>query len=133
MWRWIVGCLPPPALPRLQAAARPAWGRPAGWIRGTFLIATFHGVVIGVSLLVLGVPLVAPLAVLVFFGSFIPLLGAVVFGGLAVLVAFATQGIFTGLVLLGILVAEKPGGGPRPAAVPGGTLRAPAPAWSSPW
>jgi putative heme transporter len=107
MWAWLLSGLPPSGRARVQAAAWPAWGRLAGWIRGTFLIAVFHGVVIGCALLVLGVPLVAPLAVLVFFGSFIPIFGAVVFGGLAVLLAFGTQGITTGLVMLAVLVVEN--------------------------
>jgi predicted PurR-regulated permease PerM len=107
MWLWVVGHFPPTARPRVHGAARPAWDRLAGWIRGTFVIAVFHAVVIGLSLLVLGVPLVAPLAVLVFFGSFIPIVGAVVFGGLAVLVAFATQGVTTGVVLLVVLLVEN--------------------------
>jgi putative heme transporter len=107
MWLWVVGHFPPTARPRVQAAAGPAWDRLSGWIRGTFIIAVFHAAVIGLSLLVLGVPLVAPLAVLVFFGSFIPIVGAVIFGGLAVLVAFATQGVATGVVLLVVLLVDN--------------------------
>ena len=55
----------------------------------------------------LGVPLVAPLALLVFVGSFIPIVGALAFGGLAVLVALVTGGVVKALVLLGILVIEN--------------------------
>jgi predicted PurR-regulated permease PerM len=71
------------------------------------VIATIHGIVIGLALYLLGVPLAIPLAVLVFLGSFIPFLGALVAGGLAVLVAFGTQGWLTALILLGILLAES--------------------------
>jgi predicted PurR-regulated permease PerM len=58
----------------------------------------------GVTLAVLGVPLVAPLAVLVFIGGFIPLIGAVVFGGLAVLVTLVTNGPTAALVVLIVLI-----------------------------
>jgi predicted PurR-regulated permease PerM len=58
----------------------------------------------GITLAILGVPLVAPLAVLVFIGGFIPLIGAVVFGGLAVLVTLVTNGPTAALVLLIVLV-----------------------------
>jgi predicted PurR-regulated permease PerM len=40
-----------------------------------------------VGLVILGVPLAAPLSTLVFFGAFIPVVGSVVAGAVAVLVA----------------------------------------------
>lgn len=104
MWRWLVDRLPAGGRVRADAAGRAAWERLSGWIRGTFVVAAFHGVVIGVSLALLSVPLIMPLAVMVFFGSFIPLFGAVIFGGLAVLLTLATQGLVAGLVLLGVLL-----------------------------
>ena len=107
MWGWIVGWLPERGQPRLNAAGHAAWTRLSGWIRGTVLIATFHGVVVGITLLLLGAPLVAPLAVLVFLGSFIPLFGALLFGGLAVLVTFADQGLVAGVVLLCVLIVAN--------------------------
>jgi predicted PurR-regulated permease PerM len=107
MWGWIVGRLPERGQPRLYAAGRAAWSRLSGWIRGTVLIAAFHGVVVGLTLLLLGAPLVAPLAVLIFLGSFIPLFGSLLFGGLAVLVTFADQGLASAVVLLGVLVVAN--------------------------
>ena len=62
---------------------------------------------IGLALALLGVPLALPLAVLIFLGSFIPFVGALVAGGLAVLVTFGTQGWVVALILLGILIAES--------------------------
>ena len=107
MWHWLVARLPERARPHAIKAARPAWGRLSAWIRGTVIIATFHGTVVGLTLLLLGAPLVAPLALLVFLGSFIPLFGALVFGGLAVLVTFATLGLTSALVLLGVLLLSN--------------------------
>lgn len=107
MWAWIVGRFPKRGQPRLSGAGRAAWTRLSGWVRGTVLIALFHGVVIGITLLLLGAPLVAPLAVLVFLGSFIPLFGSLLFGGLAVLVTFADQGLGAALVLLAVLVVAN--------------------------
>lgn len=107
MWSWLVTRLPERAQPRLAQAGHPAWARLAGWIRGTFLIATFHGVVVGATLWLLGTPLVAPLAVLVFIGSFIPLFGALIFGGISVLVTLATQGLAAAIVLLAVLIVAN--------------------------
>jgi putative heme transporter len=107
MWDWLVGRLSPAARPRVRQAGRHAYRRLSGWIRGTFLIALFHGVVVGLTLLLLGAPLVAPLAILVFFGSFIPIVGATLFGGCAVLVTFAAHGLTPAIVLTAVLVVDN--------------------------
>jgi predicted PurR-regulated permease PerM len=107
MWTWLVTRLPASGRPRAMRAAAPAWARLSGWIRGTVVIATFHTVVVTITLLVLRVPLVAPLAVLVFLGSFVPLVGAVLSGSLAVLVTFAVRGYTPAIVLLAVLLIDN--------------------------
>ena len=107
IWRWLVGLAPRRARWRLQAAGQGAWGTLAGYIRGTLIIAVFHGVVIGLALFVIGVPLVIPLALVVFLGSFIPLVGAVLAGTLAVGVALVSKGVLAALVVLAVLVLEN--------------------------
>jgi predicted PurR-regulated permease PerM len=107
MWAWLVHRLSPNAQRVVGGAARAAFWRLSGWVRGTLLIALFHSVVVAVVLLVLGVPLIAPLAVVVFLASFIPLVGAFLGGGLAVLVTFATQGPVPSLVLIGVLLVDN--------------------------
>ena len=58
--------------------------------------------------MVFGVPLALPLAVLTFFGAFIPIIGALVAGALAVLIALVIQGPATALgVLILILVVQQ--------------------------
>lgn len=107
MWDWLVARLPEPAQPRLRLAGRHAYARLSGWIRGTFVIAIFHALIVTVALLLLGAPLVAPLAILVFLGSFIPIVGAVIFGALAVLVTFAAQGLTPAIVLAVVLLVDN--------------------------
>lgn len=107
IWKWFVGLLPQGGQARAQAAGEAAWSRLEGFVRGTFLIALFHGVVAAIALWAMGVPLVAPLALLVFMGSFLPIVGAFLFGGLAVAVTFVTQGWVLGVVLIGILVIDN--------------------------
>src|SRR4051794_40379384 len=107
IWRWLVARLPESARPRVQRAGAPAWERLSGWIRGTLVIAVFHSVVVAVTLVVLRVPLVAPLTVLVFLGSFIPLIGAIVAGSLATLVTFASQGTTAAIVLVVVLLIDN--------------------------
>jgi predicted PurR-regulated permease PerM len=107
MWGWLVARLPEGARPRAVRAGLPAWERLSGWMRGTVLIAAFHAAVVAVTLAILGVPLVAPLTVLVFLGSFIPLVGAVVAGCLATLVAFASHGTTTAIVFVVVLLIDN--------------------------
>jgi predicted PurR-regulated permease PerM len=107
IWHWLISPLPPREVRRADAAGRAAWATTTGYVRGTAVIATIHGVVIGLAMFLLGVPLALPLAVLIFLGSFIPFVGALVAGGLAVLVTFGTQGWVVALILLAILIVES--------------------------
>ncbi|MCW2898092.1 MAG: family transporter [Streptosporangiaceae bacterium] len=107
MWAWLVTRLPAGGRVRAVRAGAPAWARLSGWVRGTFIIAAMHSVVLAVTMLILGLPLVAPLAVLVFLGSFIPLIGALVSGALAVLVTFAAKGLTAAILLIVVLVVDN--------------------------
>jgi predicted PurR-regulated permease PerM len=107
IWRWFTSLFSPAISRRVDAAGRSAWMTLKGWIRGTVLIALFHGTVIAIALLLLRVPLVAPLSMLVFLGGFVPYVGAFIGGGAAVLVALSAKGLIGGLVLLIVLVAEN--------------------------
>lgn len=91
---------------RIDRAGRAAWATLVQYVHGTMIIAAIHGIVIGVVMLIMGIPLWAPLAVLIFLGSFVPLAGIIVTGGLAVLVTLGTQGWIAALVLLGIITLE---------------------------
>ena len=107
VWSWLVGLLPRDRRSIAHEAGARAWERLAGWVRGTVIIGLVHAGIVAVALLALRVPLVAPLAVLVFLGSFIPIVGAVLFGGVAVLVAFAVHGWVAALVLIGVLTLDN--------------------------
>jgi predicted PurR-regulated permease PerM len=107
MWSWFVRLLPRDVQPSVRGAGYRSWHVLSGWVVGTAIIAAFHGTVIGLVLFLLGVPLALPLAVLVFIGSFIPLNGALLFGGLAVLVTLVTQGPLAAVILLGVLLIEN--------------------------
>jgi predicted PurR-regulated permease PerM len=76
-----------------------------GYVRGTAFIALVDSIGIGVGLAIVGVPLALPLAVIVFFGAFIPLIGAVAAGILAALVALFTNGLTAAVIVVLIVVA----------------------------
>jgi predicted PurR-regulated permease PerM len=108
IWAWVVRLLPRSAERTGDRAGRLAWRTLTAYIRGTVLVAFFDAFFIGIILLILGVPLAVPLAVLVFFGAFVPLVGALVTGAIAVLVALVTNGLVTALLVLGgILLVQQ--------------------------
>jgi predicted PurR-regulated permease PerM len=107
IWDWLVGVFPARARSRVHDAGREAFGRISGWVRGTFLIAVFHALVVAAVLAGLGSPLVAPLALLMFLGSFIPIVGSLIFGTLAALVTLVNLGLVPALILGGVLILDS--------------------------
>lgn len=74
------------------------------YVRGTAAVAAVDAIGIGLGLWILNVPLALPLSVLVFFLSFIPLVGATLAGILAALVALVSNGFFNALAVVGVVV-----------------------------
>lgn len=92
---------------RVRDAGRAGFRSLIGYIRATFLVALVDATGIGVGLAIMGVPLALPLASLVFLGAFIPLVGAVVTGFLAVIVALIAKGWIYALITLGLIIAVQ--------------------------
>ncbi|SDT51994.1 AI-2E family transporter [Jiangella sp. DSM 45060] len=108
IWTWVVRLFPSRARARAAAAGDVAWLTLGQYIRGTVLVALFDAVAITILLFILQVPLALPLGVLVFFGAFVPLIGAFVTGTVAVLVALVTQGLLIAIVVLvGLIVVQQ--------------------------
>lgn len=105
IWNWLLKLFPPIARRPLAGAGPRAWTTLTGYIRGTVIVAFIDALSIGVGIALLQVPLALPLAVLVFLGAFIPLVGALISGSLAVAVGLVTQGPFTALLVLAVVVA----------------------------
>ncbi|WP_166392416.1 AI-2E family transporter [Nocardioides ochotonae] len=84
-----------------------AWSTLGGFIRTQALVSAIDAVFIGLGLVLVGVPLAVPLAVLTFFGGFVPIVGAFVVGALAVLVALVSNGWVGALIVLGVVVAVQ--------------------------
>ncbi len=92
---------------RVRDAGRAGFRSLIGYVRATFLVAFVDAVGIGVGLAIMGVPLALPLASLVFMGAFVPLVGAVVAGFVAVVVAVLAKGWIYGLIALGLIIAVQ--------------------------
>ena len=105
---WVRRTAGPTSGDHLAEIGARSWLRLGGFIRSQALIGFVDAVFIGIGLVVFGVPLALPLAVLTFFGAFIPIIGALVAGALAVLIALVIQGPATALgVLILILVVQQ--------------------------
>lgn len=104
IWYWCLKFLPASARPAVAGAGPRAWITLTGYVRGTVLVAAIDAIGIGLGLVLLEVPMAVPLAVLVFLFAFVPIIGAVVSGALAVVVAFVTQGPITALLVLGVVL-----------------------------
>jgi len=106
IWAWLIGALRPETAERVNRAGHAAWLAVVYYMRGTVAVAAIHAVVIGVTLFIMGAPLVIPLAVLVFLAAFVPLVGLLVAGTLAILVTLAAKGWVAAVILLGVLIIE---------------------------
>lgn len=101
---WLRSVAGPGAGGHMAEVLRRIWTTLGDFIRVQALVALVDGVLIGLGLVVLGVPLAIPLAVLTFLGGFVPIVGALVAGVLSVLVALVSNGFTTALIVLAIIV-----------------------------
>ncbi len=104
IWFWVLGFLPAPAHAPVDAAGRAGWVSVGQYVRVQIFVAFVDAVGIGVGAALLGVPLPIPIAVLVFLGSFIPFLGAIVTGALAAFIALVYNGPVNALMMLGVVI-----------------------------
>ena len=107
IWAWLTGFLCAEARQRARGAGAAAWQALTYYVRGTIAVAAIHAVVIGIALWMLGVPLLAPLVILVFLAAFVPLVGILVAGPLAVAVTLGTKGWVAALVLVAVFILEN--------------------------
>jgi putative heme transporter len=105
IWQFVTRIFPENVQERVRDAGRAGFHSLIGYVRATFLVALVDAVGIGTGLAIMGVPLALPLASLVFLGAFIPLVGAVVAGFLAVVVALLAKGFVYALITLGLIIA----------------------------
>jgi predicted PurR-regulated permease PerM len=104
IWLWLVGLFPRDSRAYLDEAARRAWRTLISYVRATVVVALVDAIGIGIGLAILRVPLVIPLAALVFLGAFIPILGSFLAGSVAVLVALVSRGPLIALLTLGVVL-----------------------------
>jgi predicted PurR-regulated permease PerM len=104
IWNWTVRLFPRRARPAVQGGGEAGWVTLTNFVKVQIFVAFVDAVGIGLGAVILQLPLAIPIAVAVFLGSFVPIVGAVVTGAIAVLVALITYDIWIALIMLGIVL-----------------------------
>lgn len=107
IWAFIVRLLPRKARLAADGAGRRGWTSMVSYARIQMFVAFVDALGIGAGAAIIGVPLALPLGVLVFIGSFIPVVGALVTGAVAVLLALVANGPVSALIMLAIVLAVQ--------------------------
>jgi putative heme transporter len=105
IWRFVTQIAPATVRQRVRDAGAAGFHSLTGYVRATSVVAFVDAVGIGTGLAIMGIPLALPLASLVFLGAFIPLVGAVLSGFLAVVIALLAKGFIYALITLGVVIA----------------------------
>jgi putative heme transporter len=104
IWSWVTRLFPKGAQRRVHAAGRNGWRTLGGYVRGLVTIAVIHAVTITIVLVILRVPLAPALGVLIFLGSFIPLLGLTISGAICVAITLLEHGPAAAIVVAIVII-----------------------------
>jgi putative heme transporter len=104
IWTFLLRWFPYRRRAKMALAGSRAVDVLGNYVRGTAIVAAVDAIFIGLALFILQVPLALPLAVLIFIGGFVPIVGATVAGVLAALVALVANGPVAALVVIGVVV-----------------------------
>ncbi|MBK8728684.1 MAG: AI-2E family transporter [Tetrasphaera sp.] len=107
IWAWVVRLFPGAARGKVHSSGIVAWGQLSAFTRATVLVAAADAIGIGLVAAVLGVPFASGVAILVFFGAFIPVIGAAISGAVPVLLALVALGPVKALIMLAGVIAVQ--------------------------
>ncbi|WP_377644570.1 AI-2E family transporter [Oryzobacter terrae] len=107
IWGWVVRLFPRGAREKVHSSGLIAWDQLGAFTRATIAVAAVDATGIGLGAAILGVPFASGIALLVFFGAFVPVVGAAVSGGVAVLLALVTLGPIQALIMLGVVIGVQ--------------------------
>jgi predicted PurR-regulated permease PerM len=107
MWAWVTDRVPARQRERVDGAGRQAWCTLSAYVVGVLTVAAIDAALIGLALVVMGVPLWLSLTLLTFVGAFIPYLGALLSGAAAVLVTLVTNGARDAVIILIVVLVVQ--------------------------
>jgi predicted PurR-regulated permease PerM len=104
IWAWTTRLFPRRARARIDFAGRAGWRTLKEFVRIQIFVAALEAVAIGFGAWIIGVPLATPIAVIVFFGALVPIIGSIVAGAAAVVIALLFNGWINALIMFGIVL-----------------------------
>jgi len=104
IWSWLISGLSGDRGRRADLAGHAAWQAVVYYVRGTVAVAAIHAVVMGITLTIIGSPLVAPLALFMFVAAFVPLAGVLIAGTVAILIVLAAKGLIAAVIVLAVMI-----------------------------
>jgi len=108
LWIPIVRLFPKRARDDIDRAGTAAWATLAAYTKTSVFVALVQAIGTAIAVWLLGIPLVIPIAILVFLGSFIPMIGTLITGAVVILVALVDGGWATALIMtIAIVVIEE--------------------------
>lgn len=102
--RFLIGLFPRQSRQDVTAAGAAAWSTLKAYARMQIVVASINALGIGIGAWILGTPLVVPITAVVFICSFVPIVGAVVSGAIAVLIAFVDGGLTHAIIMTIIVI-----------------------------
>lgn len=103
-WEWLLSNVPDSERPGIAAAGEAGWVTLRRYFYGTAVVGVVNGTAVAITLLIIGTPLVIPLAILMFLGAFFPLIGAVASGTVITLTVLATNGVTDALIVAAVVI-----------------------------
>lgn len=108
IWSWIVVLFPASSRERINSSGHTAWRSLTAFVRATVVVALTDALGVMIAAWILNVPLAFAIGVLVFLGAFIPIIGALIAGSVAVLVALVAQGPWVAVfMLIAVIVVQQ--------------------------
>jgi len=107
MWSWIVGLFGPRHRAGANELGERVWSVLTAYVHGVALVALIDAALIGITLVIVGVPLAMPLTVLTFLAAFFPVVGAVTVGAAAVLIALVAKGAVAAIIVGVVIVVVQ--------------------------
>jgi len=104
---WLRGWIGSSTGAHFEVISDRVWTALGQYVWSQAAVALVDGVFIGVGVWLLGVPFALPIAVLTFFGGFVPIVGAFVAGAIATLVALVSNGVWTAVAVLAIVLVVQ--------------------------
>jgi predicted PurR-regulated permease PerM len=107
IWRFFLHLFPRRARPALAGSGDVSWTALKNFVRSQVIVAGADGLLIGLGAFFVGLPLAIPIGILVFLGSFIPVVGAILTGAVAIVIALVFNGPIAALIMLLIVVGVQ--------------------------